>query len=279
MIGFLTRHRTGFTFVAIVIILLSIIAGQVPAPEHPSLLAWGLYAIVSPVQQTAAYAVYGAVDIWENYIDLRSVSEENEALKKELSELHRDNQKLRETLAMVGGEQELKAFQELFNETYNYQPLVAMVIGAGSDGSEHTIILNRGSLHGVEIDQGVICPTGVVGKVIRVGPGSCLVQLITDSYFAMAARLQNSRVQGIVQGTGGEICQLKYVRDTDALAVNNRVVSSGLEQIFPRGILIGRVSKVSPGVPPLRDVQLKPAAELRSLEWVLVIQWRQNRGE
>ena len=277
MFEFIARHRTGLTFVLIVLVLLSAIAAQVPAPDHPSLLAWGLYAVVSPIQQVIAYAIVGAGHLFDEYVNLRDVQRENEALKDELSILYQDNQRLRETLALVGGETELKAFQQLYEETYKYESVDAMVIGAGTGEFDQTVILNKGSLSGVAINQGVISPTGVVGKVVRVGPTSCLVQLITDPNFSMASRLQKSRVNGIVQGTGdNNFCDLLYIRSTDAIELNDRVVSSGLEQIFPQGILIGHVTSISPGEPPLRRVEISPSTKLRSLEWVLIVRWNEE---
>jgi rod shape-determining protein MreC len=276
MIDFLSRHRTGLTFAVIVMFLFSTIASQVPAPDHPSLLAWGVYAVVSPVQQVISYMIVGARNVWESYVDLRSARAENAALSKEVSELLIENQKLRETLALVGGEIELKAIRELYRETYAYDPIEAMIIGAGTGENERTAILNKGSIDGVTVDQGVISSTGVVGKVVRVGPTSCLVQLVTDPAFAMAARLQSSRVRGIVRGTGKEHCELLYVRDTDAVSVDDRVVSSGLERVFPRGILIGRVSAVGPTNTSLRHIEIIPSADLRSLEWVLIVQWHEE---
>lgn len=280
MIDFIIRHRDGLAFIAIVLILLSSIAAQVPAPDHPSMLAWGVYAVVSPLQQVIAYAFVGARELWSEYVDLRAVRNENVTLREELTNLYRENQRLHETLALVGGEVELKAFQELYKEAYNYRALDALIIGAGTDAASHTVILNKGSLDDVKIDQGVISPSGVVGKVIRVGPASCLVQLITDPNFAMASRLQTSRVRGIIRGTGNEKkCDLLYIRETDAIEANDRVVSSGVERVFPHGILIGRVSKVEPGEPPLRKVEVIPSVDLRSLEWVLIVQWRQENSE
>lgn len=276
MFEFLSRHKTGLTFTVLIIFLLSTIAAQIPSPDHPSILAWAVYGVVSPFQQGIAYTIIGVGDLWEDYIEFREIKQENAALKKELSTIYQENQKLKETLALVGGEMELKAFQELYEETYKYKALDAVVIGAGVGTSDQTVILNRGSMDGVEVDQGVISPTGIVGKVIRVGPGSCLVQLVTDPFFSMAARLQDSRVRGLIKGTGESYCDLLYVKDTDSIEIGNRVVSSGLERIFPRGVLLGRVNLIEAGEPPLRKVHVVPSADLRSLEWVLIVQWHEE---
>ena len=276
MIEFLLRHRTGLTFVTIVLVLLSAVAAQVPTPDHPSLLAWGLYAIVSPIQQGIAYSIVGAADLWAHYVGLQEVESENTELKAKVADLYEENQRLRETLALAGGEMELDAFSDLYEETYGYRGVKAMIIGAGLGGAEHTVLVNKGVLDGVKREHAVISPTGVVGTVIRVGPTSCLVQLVTDVHFAMAARLQGSRVRGVLRGTGGAACKFDFIRDTDAVDLGDRIVSSGLERIFPRGILAGRVTGIRPGQPPLRDIEVAPSADLRSLEWVLIVQWHEE---
>ena len=84
MFSFIARHKTGLTFILIILFLFSSIAGQVPAPEHPSLLAWVIYTVVSPFQHAASYLVVGVSSVWEEYIDLRGVREENEILRQEV---------------------------------------------------------------------------------------------------------------------------------------------------------------------------------------------------
>lgn len=274
MFEFIARHRTGLTFIVLVLGFLSMIAAQVPAPDHPSLLAWVLYGIVSPVQQGFAAVANGVNGLLAQYVTLHNVQAENSRLREDLDRALVENQGLRETLALVHGEQKLREFHSLYSATYNQEAIEAMVIGAGTSQEEETILVDKGTLDGVAIDMGVISPSGVVGKVIRCGPNSSLVQLLTDPSFAMAARIQDTRVRGVVHGDGGVTCDLLYIRDTDPIAVGQRVVSSGMEKIFPRGILIGHVILVRAGEPPLREVELAPSAELRSLEWVLIIKWQ-----
>ena len=87
MFEFLSRHRTGLTFIVIALVLLSAIAAQVPSPDHPSLLAWGLYAIVSPIQQGIAYSIVGVNELWSHYVALQEVETENTELKAKVAEL------------------------------------------------------------------------------------------------------------------------------------------------------------------------------------------------
>ena len=81
------------------------------------------------IQQGIAYAIVGAADLWDHYVALQQVESENTELKAKVTELYEENQRLRETLALAGGEMELDAFAELYEETYGYRGVKAMIIG------------------------------------------------------------------------------------------------------------------------------------------------------
>ena len=278
MISFIVRHRAGFTFLVILLGLLSLIAGQVPASEEQTILTWVIYAAVSPVQHAASYVVFGIRSLWEDYIDLRTVRVENKLLREEITEIHLENQRLLRKLEMAEGlsaiEEDQKAFLERMKEldpSDDYRTISAMVIGAGVNSSSHTILLNRGSLDGVLVDQGVISHRGAVGRVLRAGPNTCLVQLLTDPGFAAAARLGHSRVRAIIHGTGREDCELLYIKKDDSVQKGDEVLTSGLEGIFPSEVPVGIVSGVEEGDPPFQRVYVKPLTSFRSLEWVYVV--------
>lgn len=271
MISFILRHKTGLTFILIVVVLVSTIAGQVPAPSHPSLLAWTIYAVVSPIQHAVSYLVVGVSSLWEDYLDLRTVRDENKALKKSLIEQYRENQQLNKKLEILQGLSATEEERRKFEEETGYRSITAMVIGAGVDNQSHAFILNRGTLDGVEEDMGVVCHTGVVGRIIRVGPTTCLVQLLTDPNFAMAARLKGSGVRALLHGAGRGECELLYIRRSDAVDSDDEVMASGTEGIFPSGIPIGVVSRVGRGDPPFRRVFVRPFTDFRTIEWVIIM--------
>lgn len=278
MFPFLRRHKTSLAYIAIVLVLVSVIAAQVPAGRQQSLLAWGVLAVIAPVQQVVFYALAGASEIWKGYIDLRETHLENAELRREIASLMRENQRLQETVAIAGDLMEMEAFKEYFQYREGFELLSAGVIGAGVAETANALVLNKGSLDGVEENQGVICPTGAVGKIISVGPTSCVVQLITDPRFAMAARDQRTRAGGILHGTGEETCELLYVRDNYQITAGSPIVASGLEGIFPNTVPIGSVSNVGPGEPPFQKIRVKPSCDLRTIEWVFIVQRRPERG-
>jgi rod shape-determining protein MreC len=285
MISFILRHKIGLTFILIIMLLLSFIAGQVPASGGQTILAWGIYAVVSPFQSAAASLVIGIRSLWEGYIDLRNVRIENEILKNEVESIYQENRELSRRLKIAEGFAAVEGERRRFEEegesaggTTDYRTLSAMVIGAGVDQTSRALILNRGTLDGVSENNGILCHSGAVGRVIRAGPSTSLVQLIIDPGFAMAARLEKNRVRGILHGAGEE-CELLYIRNTDAVEVGDTVVASGLEGIFPSEIPVGLVSRLEKGDPPFRRVYVRPFTDFRSLEWVYIVRLHRSLAE
>ena len=141
-----------------------------------------------------------------------------------------------------------------------------------------TFTIDRGSRHGVKLNDTVITPDGLVGRIYEVSEFHSVVVSIIDSRSSVGGICERTRDVGMVHGnlnmdqTGDQLRMLYLPADID-LSTGDRVVSSGLEKIFPKGILIGTVQSVS------RDgeyVTLTPAVDFRHLEEVLVITNYQN---
>jgi rod shape-determining protein MreC len=116
----------------------------------------------------------------------------------------------------------------------------------------------------------VVTPDGVAGKIIAVYPQSAQVLLITDPSSGAGSLLQDNRIQGVLKGTGRGLCKLDYVMNEDAVSPGDRVVTSGLDQIFPKGLPLGTVVKVGEGN-IYKEIVVKPAVALDRLEEVLVV--------
>ena len=117
----------------------------------------------------------------------------------------------------------------------------------------------------------MVTKSGVIGQIIHAGPTSSKVLLTIDSRSAVDALFQDSRVSGVVVGTGGEECKIKYVPNTAEIKVGDRVLSSGLGGIFPKGLFIGTVSQVIKKKQGLfQEITLTPSSDLSKLEEVLI---------
>jgi rod shape-determining protein MreC len=146
------------------------------------------------------------------------------------------------------------------------------VIGADASELSRTLILSQGSKGGLRRDSPVISTQGVVGKLIAVAPNSSRVLLIDDHNSGLDAFDQRSRARGIIAGLLNGELTMKYVERTEDVKPGDSVVTSGMDGIFPRGLLVGRITRVSQEGPGLfLNVDIRPAADFRKLEQVLIL--------
>ncbi len=148
--------------------------------------------------------------------------------------------------------------------------LGARVIGASADTASHTIFLDRGEREGVRRNMAVITPDGVVGKIIEAFPNSAQVLLLADREGGVGAMLADSRIQSPVGGTGEPLLVMKYIPNDETVNVGERVVTSGMDRIFPKDLPVGTVTEVKPGN-PFKLIRVRPAANLERLEEVIVL--------
>jgi len=146
----------------------------------------------------------------------------------------------------------------------------ARVIGASAGTASQTIDLDRGERDGVRKNMGVITPDGVVGKVVEAYQGTSQVLLLTDKDSGVGAMMADSRIQGPVGGTGEPLLSMKYVANDDIVNIGQRVVTSGMDRIFPRDLPVGTVAEIKPGN-PFKLIRVRPAANLERLEEVIVL--------
>ena len=136
----------------------------------------------------------------------------------------------------------------------------ADVIGSDATGLARTLIIGRGAAGGLKSNMAVICGEGVVGKLVAISPNAAKVLRIDDHNAAVDAFDQRSRARGIVAGVVDNGMVMKYVERTEDVRVGDPVVTSGLDGIFPQGLLIGRVSRIKRGGPGLfLNVEVAPA--------------------
>jgi rod shape-determining protein MreC len=152
-----------------------------------------------------------------------------------------------------------------------FQTVAAEIIAFSPGASSNSILIDKGIDYGLTPDLAVITPAGVVGKIIGVYHHSSQVLLITDPSSGVGTMLKRSRTQGVLKGVGNDLCQLDYVMNQESVSPGDDVVTSGLDQIYPEGLLIGKVLKVSSGNIYYKSIVVRPTAALDSLETVLVI--------
>jgi rod shape-determining protein MreC len=226
---------------------------------------------LAPFQAAAARLTEGSSGIVHDYIDLVGVQQENTRLRAELAREETQRARLAELEAET---LHLSDMLEL-KQVLALKSAAANVIGGDASGLARTLVLEGGSNQGFEAGMAVLSTEGVVGKLIAVGPSSSRVLLINDHNSALDAFDQRSRIRGIVAGVVDDGLVMKYVDRSEDVKSGDTIVTSGLDGVFPRGLLVGEVTSVVREGPGLfLTVNLAPAADFRRLEQVLVLTQR-----
>jgi len=150
--------------------------------------------------------------------------------------------------------------------------IVARVIARSPESWNSSLIINKGRNNGIRPGMAVITPRGLVGSIIESADNTSKVLLINDPNQGISSIVQRSRQEGLVNGTLGTNLVMRYLPDDASIASGDMVVTSELSQVYPKGILIGRVMNVGREFSGLnRYALIKPAVDLSNIEEVLVI--------
>jgi rod shape-determining protein MreC len=265
---FLWRHRVVLTSGLLLLLALHLLsAGIAPGAraEKPSLaLLW----ILKPAQTIEANIADDTTGFFHDYFDLVNVRQENLRLKEQVAALEGQRTRLAEL------EVENRHLSDLLElrDALAVRAVAARVIGADATELSRTLILSQGSNDGLRRDLPVISTQGVVGKLIAVAPNASRVLLIDDHNSGLDAFDQRSRARGIIAGLLNGELTMKYVDRTEDVKPGDSVVTSGMDGIFPRGLLVGQITRVSQEGPGLfLNVDIRPAADFRKLEQVLIL--------
>jgi rod shape-determining protein MreC len=233
---------------------------------------WAVTA-VTPLEKGIVWFQSSVSGLWHNYFYLRGVRQENRELKQEIERLRIEQVRLNQDAEQAHRLQALLGFKEQFIS----RTLPAQVIGSSGSEQSRSIYIDKGSRDGIKPDMAVITADGVVGKVLRAFKSTSQVLLVNDQTSGVGAILEKSRLQGVLRGTPlGEVVLEKVMSD-EAVQPGERVLTSGGDQIFPKGLAVGTVTKVSPGPELFLNIRVKPSADLSRLEEVLVITQQAER--
>src|ERR1700692_1741789 len=233
---------------------------------------WAVDAI-TPLERTLVWIENGSGNLWHNYFYLRGVRAENRQLKDQIDEMRLQQGRLADDAAQARRLQTLLAFKEQFIS----HTVAAQVIG--SSGSDHSriIYIDKGENAGIQRDMAVMTADGIVGKVLLVYPSVAQVLLINDESSGVGALLEKTRLQGMLRGTSNGEVVLERVMSDEQVPVGETVLTSGGDQIFPKGLPVGTVTKVGAGKDLFLNIKIKTAADLSQLEEVLVLVEKQER--
>src|ERR1700728_1704296 len=242
--------------------------------ENTRLIRIWAVDLITPFERALLWAQNGSSNLWHDYFFLRGVRAETRQLKEQIEKMSLEQVRLSEDATQAHRLQSLLAFRG----AVHLQTVPAQVIGSSGSDLSRSVYIDKGSNDGIAPDMAVITAGGIVGKVLRVYPSTSLVLMINDQSSGVGAMLEKSRLQGVLRGTPDGQVILERVMSDEQVAPGETVLSSGGDQIFPKGLPVGTVTKVSPGRALFLNIQIKPAADLSRLEEVLVVTEKQENN-
>ncbi|MDR3751585.1 MAG: rod shape-determining protein MreC [Terracidiphilus sp.] len=287
MESFFVRYRNPLVLLAILVAQIIGLAVQVrqtgsgrntlDSPDSSEVRLIRLWAdmLVSPPERLIHSSKLGVGYLWQNYLDLRHVREQNQDLQKTIDRLRLEQASLLEDAHQGQRLQALLGFQQ----KYIYTTLAAQAIGSSGSDQSRVFYLDKGSADGLERDMAVITADGIVGKVRDVFPHSAQVLAINDQTSGAGVILETTRVRGVLRGNAAGQPEIVDIMSDQRIQPGEKVLTAGGDQIFPRGLPVGVVEKVvrDPDRDSFIDVIVKPAAQLDRLDEVLVITSTQPR--
>ncbi|MDQ1408210.1 MAG: rod shape-determining protein MreC [Acidobacteriaceae bacterium] len=267
MPGIPSRHKSIFLLAGVVLLQVLLLALQIKRDSEGRLIRVWTVGAFSPFERAGNHGIGHLRETWRHYFALQNASRENEQLRRENDELKMQVNQLQSKAT----EADRLALLLNFHKSHENVPMLgARVIATSAGTASATIMLDRGAKDHIKKNMGVITPEGVVGKVVEVYDNTSEVLLLTDKDSGVGAMLGNSRVQSPVGGAGEPLLFMKYVPNDDVVNVGERVVTSGMDKIFPRDLPIGTITDIKPGN-PFKSIRIRPSANLERLEEVIVL--------
>lgn len=264
--GFLKR-RTIFIVLVLLFIAIQLFSLDLDERDTETPAARFVLTLAYYPQKLVSAAAKGMTGVWNDYIRLVNLKEENVRLKDEISRLRREKFELSEA-----GIQNTRLRKLLeFRDESSYPAVSANVIGASpSILRSQVIIVDKGTRDGITEGMPVASFDGIVGRIMLAGDRSSEVLLITDPVSAVDAYIHRTRARGIVKGTGAG-CEMDYIEKKSDVSEGDKVISSGKDGFFPKGVVIGTVTGIS-SKGSFINAEVSPHVHLNSLEEVLIIQ-------
>ncbi|MBI2264872.1 MAG: rod shape-determining protein MreC [Armatimonadetes bacterium] len=227
-----------------------------------------LETVMAPIQKIFGWITRGASGLFSDLFP-REDSESIESLKARLSLYATEIEKLKDQ----GYENERLRSLLTFRSRIAKKTIPAEVVGRDPTRWFHTVLIDKGSSHGITKDMIVLTPGGLVGRIFQVSPFVSRVLLILDPDSAVPAQIAEGRTLGIVFGQGGDQCIMKYIAHDAPIKEKDTIVSSGMGELFPKGTPIGRVSAVIKKEDVLfKMARIRPLVDFAAIESVLVVE-------
>ena len=246
------------------------------------MLARNIVGVVTSPIRLGVTAVTNAIEGFSLYFGgIDKLAEENESLRQENATLKEQAEK---TALLEAENRRLRAYLGMKIEYPSCLMEEAMIISRETGNYATVFTLNKGTLHGIEVNMPVIVESGIVGYVKAVGLNWCTVYTVIETATSVGAYIPRTGVTGLVEGdfslkNEGQ-CKLHLVEGSQEIAVGDRVLSSGMGSVYPADVAIGEV--VAIGMDEYNRTlvaTVKPYVDFSSLEWVMIVTGYEEQAE
>jgi rod shape-determining protein MreC len=261
------RERAGLVLIPLLILQIVLLSLQIEGSSGTLLIKTWALAAQAPIIAASSSISGGIRYVWHNYIWMVGARAENQQLRETVRQLSLRNSAYEEAV------QENIRLRQLVSLSDNmpFKTITAKVVARTPSFLSNVIYINRGLKDGVYVDAPVISGAGIIGRTVIVSRHQAQVQLITNPDASMGAMLKSTRTPGILKGSGDLLLDLHYIGNTEEAAVGDIVLSSGLDDIFPKGLVIGKVVDSSKGAGVFRLIKVEPFMDLIHVEEVAVL--------
>ncbi|HTH54069.1 MAG TPA: rod shape-determining protein MreC [Edaphobacter sp.] len=277
MESFFTRFKNVLVLVIVLLVQTIGLAIQVRRPvvqgapdgAKVTLLRTWVVAAITPFERFVHGIGYNVHAGWANYVNLRDTRQQNQQLRDEIARLRLEQAELSEDAAQGHRLQTLLNFQR----NYVTSTVAAQVIGGSGTDQSRVLYIDKGADDGLKIDQAVMTPDGIVGKIRQTFPHTAQVLLINDPSSGAGVILSSTRIRAIVKGSPDGRVVITNLTPDQRIKPGEKALTSGGDQVYPRGLSVGTIESIvpDPDHQPYTLITVKPTTNLFQLDEVLVI--------
>jgi rod shape-determining protein MreC len=272
---FFRNYKTIIFIVILLAAILIVLSYNFKQKSPAGLVKKVVLEVAAPVQNILNASVKGVSDAWSRYLFLVGIEEENKNLKNKINDLKA------QLILYQEGYLEAERLRNLLalRDNYKFQSVTARVIGREQVALSKTVLINKGTVHGLNAGMAVLADSGLVGRVIDASWHAAKVLLLIDESSNIDVIVQRNRTQGIIRGAGSQGYVLKYISKTQDAEEGDVIVSSGIGGVFPKGLMVGQVSHIDKKEAGLfLKINVAPSVDFSKLEEVMVLIPDNNKG-
>jgi rod shape-determining protein MreC len=253
--------------IPLLVLQIALLSLQIEGPSGTILLKTWVLGVQAPVIAVSSSIAQGIRNVWQHYVWTVGARAENVRLRETVRQLsllnsayeqaREENERLRRLISLSGD--------------MKYRTLGARVVARTPSFLSNVIYIDRGSKDGIHVDAPVLSGDGIIGKTLLVTTHQSQVQLITNPDASLGAMLEKTRTPGVLSGSGDLLLNLNYISSTEEIAAGDIVLSSGLDDIFPKGLAVGKVVSVRKGKGVFQSIKVEPFMDLIHIEEVVVL--------